>query len=704
MARSPLELIAFVIENDRSYQEVLTADYMMLNPRTNEILNGGLSFEAGANHRNYLPGSNNGQIVRDDQLVAEFSNNMGVQVTSWGPYIDYPHAGVLNTHAFLARYPTTETNRNRARSRWTYFHFLGVDIEKSSTRTTDPEALADTDNPTMNNPACTVCHELHDPVAGTFQNYGNEGIYRDQYGGLDSLPDSYKSSRSSEGESEQSLYAEGDTWFADMREPELDGQLASNPDNSLQWLGNEIANDPRFGAAAVSFWWPAVTGTDPLVAPELTDATDYAEKLAAFEEQTTFINGLGAEFTAGINGGNAYNGKDLLVEMMMSPWFRAKEIEAGASTVGVGATAADIGVRRLLTPRELEAKTTKLLGWTWGSFRAPRFQYDGVSTRLVDQFGIYYGDIDSNRIKSRARQLTSLMANVAERRAVTMACSSVVADFFRTDTERVIFDGIDQDITPATEFVDEFEVSASSAESPETLIATGTLSEGSKTVIVSFLNDFFEEDEGDRNLIVTALRLIDSAENILVEANLADFDNIAGATATFGPESNRVCGGADLDGYTLWSNCQLSIPFTVDSASSVSIEVDAWGQQAGPELVAMSVAVNDENYVDGNAAGAIAIKNKLIDMHSDFLGESLTLTSDELEASYLLFVETWQDRLSQAGNGWAWSYPDENCYFWDDSQWAEGGPANQASDPEGILYTWTTILIYLMTDFYYLHE
>jgi hypothetical protein len=288
------------------------------------------------------------------------------------------------------------------------------------------------------------------------------------------------------------------------------------------------------------------------------------------------------------------------------------------------------------------------------------------------------------------------MANVAERQAVTMACSSVVADFFRTDTERVIFDGIDQNITPATEFVDEFEVSASSAGSRETLVATGTLSEGKKTVIVSFLNDFFDEDEGDRNLVVMALRLTDSAGNILREVSLANFDNIAGATAT--------CGGTNLSGYNLWGNCQLSIPFTVDSASSVRVEVDAWGQQAGPELVAMSVAVNDENYMEGNAAGAVAIKNKLIDMHSDFLGESLTLTSDELEASYLLFVETWQDRLSQAGNGRAWSYPDEKCMFWDDSQRAEGGPANQAADPDGILYTWTTILIYLMTDFYYLHE
>jgi hypothetical protein len=696
MARSPLALIAYVVENDRNYQEVLTADYMMLNPRTNEILNGELTFEADANHRSYLPGSNNGQIVKDDQLVSEFSNDLGVQVTSWGPYIDYPHAGVLSTHAFLGRYPTTATNRNRARARWTYYHFLGVDIEKSASRTTDPEALADTDNPTMNNQACTVCHELHDPVAGTFQNYGDEGIYRDKEDGLDSLPASYKYPRFFDEDAEPSPYEEGDTWFADMREPGLDGQLAPNPDNSLQWLGNEIANDSRFGAATVSFWWSAVMGADPLVAPELTDAADYADKLAAYEEQSAFINDLGAEFITGIRGGNAYNAKDLLLEMTLSPWFRANKVEADASAVGEGANAADIGVRRLLTPRELEAKTTELLGWTWGSYGAESYQYDGVFTTLNDRYGIYYGGIDSNGIKSRARQLTPLMANVAERQAVSMACSTVVVDFFRTDSERVIFDGIDQSITPATEFVEEFEVSASSADSIETLVATGTLSEGSKTITVAFLNDFFDEDEGDRNLVVTSLRLTDSEGSILSEVSLADFDNIPGATAT--------CGGADQNGYTLWSECQLTIPFTVDSSSSVRVEVDAWGQQAGPDLVAMSVAVNDENYVDGNAAGAVAIKNKLIEMHGDFLGESLTLASDELEASYSLFVETWQDRLSQADNGWAWNYPDEDCYFWDESHWAEDGPANQASDPDGILYTWASMLIFLMTDFYYLHE
>ena len=85
--------------------------------------------------------------------------------------------------SFLSRYPTTATNRNRARARWTYYHFLGLDVEKSASRTTDPVALADTNNPTMHNPACTVCHSVLDPVAGAFQDYGDDGFYKDQRGG-----------------------------------------------------------------------------------------------------------------------------------------------------------------------------------------------------------------------------------------------------------------------------------------------------------------------------------------------------------------------------------------------------------------------------------------------------------------------------------------------------------------------------------------
>ena len=191
--RAPLELIAYVAENDLSYADVLTADYIMANPMAAEAYGAQTEFDDPGDVHEFKP-SEIASYYRDGpSKVSDYSLQLGTRVTNPGDLsTEYPHAGILNTTVFLLRYPTTPTNRNRARSRWTYYHFLGLDIEKSAPRTTDPVALADTNNPTMHNPACVVCHTVLDPLAGAFQNYGNDGFYRDQWGGLDSLDGQYK--------------------------------------------------------------------------------------------------------------------------------------------------------------------------------------------------------------------------------------------------------------------------------------------------------------------------------------------------------------------------------------------------------------------------------------------------------------------------------------------------------------------------------
>ena len=193
-ARSPLELIAHVVQNDLPYTEILTADYIMANPIAAKAYGASTEFE-NPNDDYEFQRSRIVSYYRDDESkIAEYDTDVGVDrvIDPGNLATDYPHAGILNTTIFLNRYPSTATNRNRARSRWTYYHFLGVDVEKSASRTTDPVALADTNNPTMLNPACTVCHSVLDPVAGAFQNYGDGGYYRDQWGGLDSLDQYYK--------------------------------------------------------------------------------------------------------------------------------------------------------------------------------------------------------------------------------------------------------------------------------------------------------------------------------------------------------------------------------------------------------------------------------------------------------------------------------------------------------------------------------
>ena len=259
VARAPLELIAHVVENDLPYTEILTADYTMANPDAAEAYGASTRFNDLTDSREFRPSSIESYYRANDSQVIEDRTSCCFRVINPGNLsTEYPHAGVLNTTVFLRRYPSTATNRNRARARWTYYHFLGSDIEKSASRTTDPKALADTDNPTMKNPACAVCHVVMDPVAGAYQNYGDEGLYRDRWEGNDSLADLYKNPE----DGSESPYREGDTWYRDMREPGFNGSLAPDARNSVQWLAQQIVADERFAEATVKFWWGPIMGAE----------------------------------------------------------------------------------------------------------------------------------------------------------------------------------------------------------------------------------------------------------------------------------------------------------------------------------------------------------------------------------------------------------------------------------------------------------
>ena len=151
IARQPLELIAHVVEQEMPYTEIVTADYTLVNPQLALAYRSNVEFGNDFDIDQWQVATVEGYTRIDSSTVYEKADGLGAYV-SGGLATDYPQAGVLNTPGWLARYPSTDTNRNRARARWTWFHFLGVDIERSAPRTTDPEALADTDNPTLKKP------------------------------------------------------------------------------------------------------------------------------------------------------------------------------------------------------------------------------------------------------------------------------------------------------------------------------------------------------------------------------------------------------------------------------------------------------------------------------------------------------------------------------------------------------------------------
>ena len=578
--RAPLELIAHVVQNDLPYTEILTADYIMANPWTAPVYGSATAFDNPDDVHEFKPSKYVSHYLYDDSRETEYSDLCGRRIVDPGDLRrEFPHAGILNTKAFLQRYPTTTTNRNRARARWTYQHFLGIDIEALAPRTINPDALADTDNPTLKNPACTACHDTLDPVAGAYQNYAATGNYRGNFGGQDSLDFFYKNNPPGgkhyvvEAESwehreriessgffsagdnaialqparpwpiaaiavdtisirdekrrtllrepayklfrdtdcgepafphygwrlehacsstvpvriprdgtytvfidawqphlwlkppaafqvwlDQTLvYSKGDTWYRDMLPAGFGNREAPDADNSLQWLAQRVAADPRFAEAAVKFWWPAIMGTEVASLPEDPNDPDFDALRLAAEAQALEVGRIAREFRYGYGYGKGqpHNLKNLLVKIFMSKWFRAGAVtdQDPIRTVALR----DAGGGRLLTPEELAAKTLALTGFQWGRREPPSLeQHYGYRRPLVREqhdlntdYAILYGGIDSDGVTERARDLTSVMLGVAKRHAAEVSCPIVLREFhLLPDEDRKLFGGLDITATP----------------------------------------------------------------------------------------------------------------------------------------------------------------------------------------------------------------------------------------------------------------
>ena len=850
--RAPTELIAHVVENDLPYTEILTADYIMANPWT------AAAYGAPTHHFNdptdfaefrpsrietyYREGGDGFEVEYDPVLDLDWIVDPGPLIT------EYPHAGILNTTVFLQRYPSTATNRNRARSRWTYYHFLGLDIEKSAPRTTDPEALADTNNPTMFNPACTVCHRVLDPVAGAFQNYGDEGFYRDQWEGLDSLDRQYKDrwanvretfEITAESRTEQQTvsvrawlpagtemvridpyfdpprpdgsdiwwnmgiehvavrdgdgvvvsrlgletvaeeldlcgnheprydhtsardafyeawfctqrvpvripadgvhdielivwvahqhsdvasqrrmldlsaggYQEGDTWYRDMRAPGFDGETAPNADNSVQWLARRIATNPRFAEATVKFWWPALMGSEVAEPPEEADDADFEGRLLAANAQSAEVQRLARGFRYGFPGGEPYDLKDLLVEMVLSKWFRADAIEDSHPVRQVALRGA--GAKRLLTPEELARKTAAVTGVQWGRRIATNVYDVQWPNELTEAYRLLYGGIDSDGIPERSRDMTTVMASVARTHATRLSCPIVMRELYLLpDAERRLFSGIDTNVTPISELSASFDIESRSRAEKETVSLNGALSAGDVTVRLAYTNDYAEPG-ADRNVYLDRLDLRDAAGRVVVRQELE----------RLGPSGD--CNRADGNAYALWCWGSVEVSIKVPASGTYTLDIVASAEQAGDERPRLTVTVQSDAE---HSAGANAIRAKLVDLHEKLLGVEVTPHSPDVEAAYRLFVDVWgRKRASEETETWFrglrcdWA---SDIHLWDGvlddavvEHEDEYGPWHEYdwdhvdafmdgidwSDDQYTAQTWLVVLAYLMTDYRYLY-
>ena len=850
--RAPLALIAHVAENDLPYTEILTADYIMANPQAARAYGAPTDhFDDPEDLHEFKPSRIMSYYRQGEGYETEFSQLTGLHILDPGPLLThYPHAGILNTTSFLYRYPTTATNRNRARSRWTYYHFLGLDIEKSASRTTDPVALADTNNPTMHNPACTVCHRVLDPVAGAFQNYSDDGYYRYSWGGQDSLDDLYKQAgeppkpiRADSWEDRETLswpvslvagantlrmlytnyfwdettdgfifldrlrviddrggvvatfefedlelpvppwgcccgyknynpstgredhlgvsggvdcalffdvevsndglyrvevvawshgrfekygdegfaklsiavnpYQEGDTWYRDMRTPGFAGRSAPNPDNSVQWLARQIVADDRFAEAAVKFWWPAIMGSEVAEPPADEGDADFEGLLLAANAQGAAVAGLARGFRRGFRGGRAYNLKDLLVEIVLSKWFRADAVEDDDPVRR--AALQNAGARRLLTPEELDRKTGAILGYQWG--RRSRIEGDnaylGTHTRLSGNFRLLYGGIDSDGITERARDITTVMAGVAKRHAAQVSCPVVMRDFFLLpEAKRRLFGRIDRYVTPGSEINEVFGIEADSWSEREAISVRGPLTAGPKTVRFAFTHDHYERPNVDRDIFLVRLEVRSSAGELVVRRDLNEIE----------PTGEGV--GSKPEGFVLWvGGAAMEVPITIPSPDTYKLEVVAWANHAGEGLPMLNVVVEA---ADGSGAGSAAIRNKLVELYDKLLGVQVTPHSPDVEGVYRLFVDTMNQRRAsdrrwfeygRCNTEYDLSYfdgiledavvereeEDGYRYYWFGNHVGPFLDSIDFSDPHQTAQAWVVVLAYLMTDYRYLY-
>ncbi len=713
-ARAPVELIAHVVENDLPYTEILTADYIMANPQAAAAYGADTAFTDKDDPLEFRPSRMASYYRRDDSVVLDKSRGHYRVINPGNLGTDYPHAGILNTTLFLVRYPTTATNRNRARSRWTYYFFLGVDIEKSASRTTDPVALADTDNPTLKNPACTVCHVIMDPVAGTYQNYG-EKFYRDEYGGLDSLAGLYKYPE----DGSNTPYRKGDTWYRDMREPGFGGEPAPNADNSLQWLAQKIVADERFAEAAVKFWWPAITGREVASPPEGANDAGFEGALLASASQAAEVSRIAKAFRSGIANGRPYNGRDLLTEIVLSPWFRAESLAVSNPVQREALRHA--GAERLLTPEELELKTEAITGYAWGRRKArwqSRGMIVGYLTAHSGTYKLLYGGIDSDGITTRTGDMTPLMAGVAQSHAIQAACPITHKELYvASDPERRLFGGIDLAIAPSSgqDGQRTFDVSRSVEEGfAAHSLAVQVAGTGPERLQVSFINDYYV-DGHDRNLFLQ--RVVIRTSNGSVAATLDAQDS-------WDPAS--TCGGKDgrRNAVNLWSNCTISFELEPLAPGNYTIDLLAAQEAAGGEDARMDVRLV---FDPSTSHGGLVIRRKIAELYGKLLGVDASPDSLEVLEAYALFRESASLYRERHGV----SYTSGGvCRWTGDHYFYEGVPGNPLSfdsegnsqldwehfkaspigellgnspDPLGTGRAWAVVLAYLMTDYRYLY-
>ena len=710
--RTAGELVAYVIENERPYSEILTANYMMMNPVLNTWLEGSASFSAYDDAQFFKPSKIQGYYYGSALEEVEFRENSNSTYRVVGESVqNFPHAGLLSDFGFISRYPTTATNRNRARARWTFYHFLGIDIEKSSQRPTDEASLSDRNNPTMNNPNCTVCHSLLDPVAGAFQNWDENNFYRgNERDGLDRF---YKHPE----DGTRSLYQNGDLWYRDMRDPGLFDKKITERDNTLLALAELIVDEPLFKTASASFWWSPIFGKPLLDKPAVEADNGYAAKLAGYRAQQDAIEGFAESLAENLNA------KDMLVEMFMSPWFSGESV--ASYTFDSAHFESKFGSEQLLTPQQLARKTRALTGVAWRTSK----WVDGTVYSQYDELSVLLGGIDSEAVTARAIEVTPTMTSILMTHATESACIAVARQFARPQAERSLFTLVEESTLPLLAGSSASTLPSEKQGDWQTLSLPAEVGVGPHTFSISFTNPYCNwtgtECLDQRKLYVESVTVISPSG---VKQTIRGNDP---RLITSYSNGNQSC-YSQWEGYSLCFSGSLSFELTITEPGRYTFE-SSLSAELAPSLegyveLQLSVEANSE-ILTATTKNATAIKNQISMLFERLHGTSKAADSEQVMQVYEIFAAALvaDQELDDSGWGFGDCRFDQDGFFYEENftleevasfaitvpgqnhynyDWDVLGPLRQRviSDPLSSKYAWTAVMMYMLSHYDYVHE
>lgn len=393
LLEEPLALISNVVQKDAPFSEILTADYTMVNPWSAIVYNATSEFSAPTNEN-----------------FGEWKE-LKVVGNERGPV---PHAGVISTPAFLGRWVSTDTNKNRARARMVYKAFLATNVLALAQRPVDTDALTGIANPTRNAAACSVCHTLIDPVATSFSNYSDTANF------------DYDPEITAATIPHQEMLPPG---FGTERTAGQESAL-------LPALTKMVTADSRFALSVAQIAYQGIMGREVLRYPADTTDPAFKEKLEAWDAQDKFLHSLAEVFKT-----SGENYKEVIRAIVKSSFFRAKG--AGIKNAQL---AGEVGAGRLLPPEILDRKIEAAAGipWSIGGWSAKRER----ERDLFEKYMILYGGIDSLAVTSRLTTANPLVANISERMANEIACRTVGFEFTQPADTRTLLKGVERDTTP----------------------------------------------------------------------------------------------------------------------------------------------------------------------------------------------------------------------------------------------------------------